>query len=243
MVTVLKLGGSVITEKDTPETVDQQSLGRAVSAISDADASELVLVHGGGSFGHHYAAQHGLSTTEGSHDAAAITEIHRAMGDLNETVVDRLQDQGVAAIPVRPLSVACRDDGLQFPLGQVQTMLGEGFVPVLHGDVVTTAGAGATVLSGDEIVVMVARTLDADRVGLCSTVPGVLDDDDSVIERIEGYDQVASVLGGSDATDVSGGMVGKVKQLLELDSPACVFDLDGLDAFLTDGTAGTVVDG
>jgi isopentenyl phosphate kinase len=243
MVTVLKLGGSVITEKDTPETVDRERLDRAVAAIAGTDPSGLVLVHGGGSFGHHHAARHGVSTTEGSHDAAAITEIHRAMGQLNATVVDALQDQGVAAIPVRPLSVACRDDGLQFPLGQVETMLGEGFVPVLHGDVVTTAGAGATVLSGDEIVVAAAQALGANRIGLCSTVPGVLDDDGSVIERIDDYDQVASVLGGSEATDVSGGMAGKIRQLLELDPPACVFDLDGLDAFLAEGTAGTVVDG
>jgi isopentenyl phosphate kinase len=243
MVTVLKLGGSVITEKDTPETVDRAGLDRAVTAIASADVSAIVVVHGGGSFGHHHAAEHGVSTTAGTRDATAITEIHRAMGELNGTVVDALQDEGVSAVPVRPLSVAWRNDGLQFPLQHVETMLGEGFVPVLHGDVVTTAGDGATVLSGDEIVVTVAQSLAADRVGLCSTVPGVLDDDGSVIERIEDYDQVASVLGGSDATDVSGGMAGKIRQLLELDSPASVFALDELDSFLASGTAGTVVDG
>jgi isopentenyl phosphate kinase len=243
MVTVLKLGGSVITEKDSPETVDHERLGRAVSAIAGADASGLVLVHGGGSFGHHHAAKHGVSTTAGTGDATAVTEIHRAMGDLNATVVDALHEEGVSAVPVRPLSVASRDGGLQFPLQQVASMLGEGFVPVLHGDVVTTVGEGGTVLSGDEIVVTVAATLDAARVGLCSTVPGVLDDDGSVVERIESYDQVASVLGGSDATDVSGGMAGKIRQLLELDAPASVFDLDGLEPFFASGKAGTVVDG
>jgi isopentenyl phosphate kinase len=104
-------------------------------------------------------------------------------------------------------------------------------------------GEGGAVLRGDEVVVTVAATLDAARVGLCSTVPGVLDDDGSVVERIESYDQVASVLGGSDATDVSGGMAGKIRQLLELDAPASVFDLDGLEPFFASGKAGTVVDG
>jgi isopentenyl phosphate kinase len=243
MVTVLKLGGSVITEKDTPETVDREGLNRAVAAIASADVSDLVVVHGGGSFGHHHAAAHGVSTTTGTRDVSAIIEIHRAMGELNAAVVDTLHDEGVSAVPVRPLSVACRNEGLQFPLQQVETMLGEGFVPVLHGDVVTTVGDGGTILSGDEIVVSVAKSLGADRVGLCSTVPGVLDDDGSVIERIEEYEQVASVLGGSDATDVSGGMAGKIRQLLQLDSPAAVFALDELDSFLATGTAGTVVDG
>ncbi|PSP45491.1 acetylglutamate kinase [Halobacteriales archaeon QH_6_66_25] len=215
MVTVLKLGGSAITEKDTPETVDREAIDRAsdavATALSGADLHSLVLVHGGGSFGHHHAARHGVSTTEGSRDVAALTGIHRAMGDLNRVVVDALQDRGVGALPVRPLSVAARQDDLAFPPDSVETMLAEGFVPVLHGDVVVDAGKGATILSGDEIVVALAGALGADRVGLCSTVPGVLDAEGTVIDEITAYEQVASALGDSDATDVTGGMAAKVR--------------------------------
>jgi isopentenyl phosphate kinase len=248
MVTVLKLGGSVITEKDAPETVDEAAIDRASDAIAAAlsngkGPTSLVLVHGGGSFGHHHAASHGVSTTEGTHDAAALTEIHRAMGELNTVVVDALQERGVAALPVRPLSVAARRNGLQLPLESVETMLSEEFVPVLHGDVVTDSGAGGTILSGDEIVVAVASGLGADRVGLCSTVPGVLDEDGDVIERITAYEQVASILGGSGATDVTGGMAGKVRRLLDLKAPAAIFDPPNLDRFLTGEPAGTTVDG
>lgn len=246
MVTVLKLGGSVVTEKDTPETVDQAALSRATTAIADreseTDDPSLVIVHGGGSFGHHNAAKHGVSRTSGTHDAVAITEIHRAMGELNTAVVEALQSRSVAALPVRPLSVAVRANGLTVPLQQVEAMLAEGFVPVLHGDVVTTRGAGATVLSGDDIVVALAESLGAQRVGLCSRVPGVLDENDDVIDRIESYEAVASVLGESEDTDVTGGMAGKIERLLDLDTPASVFDLDGLEAFLSAGSAGTVVD-
>jgi len=248
MVTVLKLGGSVLTDKDSPETVDRAALARAADAVARyvpqaADDRSLVLVHGGGSFGHHHADRHGVSTTDGTHEAAALTAIHRAMGELNAVLVDALQDRGLAALPVRPLSVACRTDALQFPLAQVETMLGEGFVPVLHGDVIADAGAGGTILSGDEIVVAVAESLDADRVGLCSTVPGVLDPDGEVIPEIQSYEQVADTLGDSEATDVTGGMEGKVGRLLALDTPASVFDLDGLGTFLETGTAGTVIRG
>ena len=41
MTVVLKLGGSVVTEKDVPETVDEEALGRAADAIAgviDVDA-------------------------------------------------------------------------------------------------------------------------------------------------------------------------------------------------------------
>lgn len=245
MTTVLKLGGSAITEKDEPETLDEDALSTAATVLAESvsTSDRLVVVHGGGSFGHHHAASHGVTETEGTHDADAVLDIHRAMGRLNEAVVDELSDSGLAAVPVRPLSTASRaEDGtLSLPAGQVETMLEEGFVPVIHGDVVAHAGEGATILSGDSIVVSLARSLAADRVGLCSTVPGVLDEDDTVIETIDSYEAVASLLGGSESTDVTGGMAGKVRRLLDLDAPASIFDLDALAEFLDDGTAGTVV--
>jgi len=240
MVTILKLGGSVITEKERPETLDGPSLDRAADAITGT-GRDLVVVHGGGSFGHHHAERHGVSTDAGTTDAGSAAEIHGAMTTLNRFVLERLQDRGIPALPVHPLSLAHRDGrgSLTLPAGGVETMLGEGFVPVLHGDVIPHEGEGVTVLSGDEIVADLAGTLDADRIGLCSAVPGVLDSGGEVIDRIEEYDAVADALGGGEATDVTGGMAGKVRTLLDLDTPAWVFDLDCLAAFLGGGSPGT----
>jgi isopentenyl phosphate kinase len=120
-------------------------------------------------------------------------------------------------------------------------MLGEGFVPVLHGDGVAHEGAGVTVLSGDEVVTSLSSSLSADSVGVCSSVPGVLDDDGEVIPRIRDYEAVAALLGGSDATDVTGGMAGKVRALLDLDAPAAVFGPESLEAFLAGEWPGTTV--
>ncbi|MFB6188705.1 MAG: acetylglutamate kinase, partial [Halapricum sp.] len=127
------------------------------------------------------------------------------------------------------------------PSGAVTTMLEEGFVPVAHGDVIAQRDAGATVLSGDEIVTLLARQLGADRVGLCSTVPGVLDADDAVIERISDFETVAAALGASDTTDVTGGMAAKVRALLDLETAASIFGPDDLGAFLAGGRPGTLV--
>ncbi|NHN58821.1 MULTISPECIES: isopentenyl phosphate kinase [Halorussus] len=247
--TVLKLGGSVITDKDRAEALDGPALDRAADAVADAlaggDISELVVVHGGGSFGHHRASEHGVSKTDGSDDAAAAVEIHGAMKTLNDFVLARLHDRDVPAVPVHPFSAARRDRDANLTLTteQVETMLGEGFVPVLHGDVVAHESEGVTILSGDEVVTAVADGIDADRVGFCSTVPGVLDDDEDVIPEIRSFDEVAEYLGGSDATDVTGGMAGKVRALLSLGAPATVFGPADLEAFLAGENPGTRIDG
>ena len=245
MTTVLKLGGSVVTEKDEPETVDDAALARAADAVADFEG-DLVVVHGGGSFGHHAAAERGVSAESGTRSAADARAIHDAMGRLNAAVLDALQGAGVEALPVRPLSLASRDaDGeLSLPTGSVATMLAEGFTPVLHGDGVVESGSGVTVTSGDDLVVALADGLaDVDRVGLCSTVPGVLDAEGEVVERIERFADVADALGGSDATDVTGGMAAKVEKLLALRAPAHVFGPDGLGVFLAGESPGTVVSG
>jgi isopentenyl phosphate kinase len=248
--TVVKLGGSVITRKEDPETVDDRRLEAVCETIAASRPSEtgdedgdLVLVHGAGSFGHHHADRHGVSRTAGTRDAAAIGDIHGAMTSLSAAVVGALQDAGVPAVPVRPFSAAARDEAgeLSYAATPVRRMLGEGLVPVLHGDVVVHAGEGATILSGDELVVTLARALDAERVGLCSGVPGVFDEDGGVRGRIDAFDEVAAALGGSDATDVTGGMAEKVRALLALEAPAAVFGVDDLGAFLAGEDPGTTI--
>lgn len=242
-LSVLKLGGSVITDKTEPETVAAERLAGLAATVAAHDGP-LVLVHGGGSFGHYHANEHGVSTSDGSRDPEAARDIHGAMQRLNDAVVGALADAGAPAVPVHPFSVATRhtDATLTLPTDAVAAMVEEGFVPVLHGDVVAHTGKGVTILSGDELVVALAGSLAADRVGLCSAVPGVLDTEGVVVDRVDTFAQVADALGGSEATDVTGGMAAKVRELLALDAPAYVFDAGGVGPFLAGESPGTRID-
>lgn len=245
MTVVLKLGGSVITEKDEPETVADEQLEALAATIGESGLSDIAVVHGAGSFGHHHADAHGVSDTDGTHDAEAVRDIAGTMERLNDAVVAALAEAGVPVVPVHPFAAGYRtaDGDLQFPTDQIGAMLAEGFVPVVHGDILTQVEKGATILSGDELVTTLASAFDADRVGLCSTVPGVFDESGDVVDVIESYDDVSAALGESEATDVTGGMAGKVRALLELESSAFVFGPGALDAFLAGEDAGTRIDG
>lgn len=243
MTVVLKLGGSVITDKGRERTLDDAAMDRVTTTVAGSAVDDLVLVLGGGSFGHPAADRHGLSTAAGTADAAAVAEVHAAMLELSGIVVDRLQGADVPAVALHPLSMGYRDgDRLTLDATAVCGLLGEGFVPVLHGDGVATAGAGVTILSGDEIVATLTTSLDADRVGMCTGVAGVLDAEGEVIDRIGDLEAVTDVIESPAGTDVTGGMGGKIRRLLDLDRPASVFGLDGLGAFLAGGNPGTTVD-
>lgn len=245
MTTVLKLGGSLITRKAQTETVDEERLETAAAAIGGAMIEDLVVVHGGGSFGHVHAEEHDVAIDTGTRDPAAIREIHAAMGRLNRRVLDALDAHDVPAVPVRPFSAGYRPavGDVWLATDQIEAMLAEDFVPVLHGDVFATVGEGASIVSGDELVVALARALETDAVGLCASVPGVLDAEGAVIPEIESFGDVGDSLEGAATTDVTGGMAGKVRALLDLAAPARIFDLDGLPAFLEGGEPGTLVRG
>ena len=217
---ILKIGGSVITEKGSISKAREAEIDRISNEIAsfkkDSD-SQLILVHGAGSFGHPHAMKYRLS--EGF-DASGLYLTHASVKLLNSKVLESLNNAGAHALPVHPLSSCLLDNGniIDFQTGQIKVMLEKGIIPVLHGDVVMDRIKGACVLSGDRIIPYLAVTLSASQIGAGSDVDGVLDGKDAAIKKITQYSFVdmKKNIKGSSSTDVTGGMLGKVSELLEL---------------------------
>jgi len=228
---VIKLGGSVLTDKSREKTLSE-SFGDVTDTIPE-DYSGTV-VHGAGSFGHPPAKRHSIS--EGSH--TGVLETHRAIKDLNRKVIDRLRDNNLKALPVHPLSFASIQDGdLDLRLSQLEAMVQEGFTPVIHGDGVITPQKGFKALSGDDILLEIASRYDV-RAGFCSSGP-VLDSDGNIIEKVSSIEGFPDL--GTDGTDVTGGMKAKIRKILESGTEARIFGPKDLETFLNGGDPGTRV--
>jgi isopentenyl phosphate kinase len=94
-------------------------------------------------------------------------------------------------------------------------MLALGMVPVIHGDVVMDRSRGACIVSGDQLVRCLAEPLSMRRVGLATDVPGVLAGG-AVVPVITPVTFPTLQIGSSTHTDVTGGMRGKITELLGL---------------------------
>ncbi len=214
---VLKIGGSVITEKgsDTPEQARMDVIERISHEIAEFK-SGLILVHGAGSFGHPQALKYRLNE---EFNAQGVYLTHASVKKLNSIVVEALNNAGVHALPVHPLNSCLFENGelVYFQLEQIKVMLERGITPVLHGDVVLDRVKGAVVMSGDRIVPYLALALNASRIGAGSDVDGVLDESGNVIKKITplSFTGIKKHIKGSRAADVTGGMLGKVSELLE----------------------------
>ncbi|MCL7474651.1 MAG: isopentenyl phosphate kinase [Methanosarcinales archaeon] len=248
---VLKIGGSIITDKSSavpkaiPGTIER--IAREVAATG-AD-NPLILVHGAGSFGHPLARQFKLIE---QFDTKGLIETHRSVKTLNAMVMDAFVSAGVPAVPVHPLSCTMLREGRisDMQTAPLREMLNRGLVPVLHGDVAMDSVRGADILSGDQIVPYIAREMGAGLIGIGSNINGVLDSEEKNIPEVTPatFDGIRKYIGGSSHTDVTGGMLGKVQELVELADKSGIssriFDASAtgsITGFLQGETMGTLI--
>jgi isopentenyl phosphate kinase len=225
MLLLLKLGGSLITDKLKVAHARLAVLERLAGEIGRARASmpqtSMVLGHGSGSFGHVVAARYGTSqgarTVEEWHGFA---EVSAAASRLNRIVLDAFLSSGLPAISLQPSASAQCDDGklVRLSLQPLHAALDAGLMPVVYGDVAFDRTRGATIISTEMIMSYLAAELRPDWILLAGEAPGVIDASGSVIPLItrQNIATVQPALSGSHGTDVTGGMLGKVLAMLEL---------------------------
>jgi isopentenyl phosphate kinase len=212
---ILKLGGSVITDKSGACAIDHARLRTIAADIVMCRDRSLLLIHGAGSCGHPQAKYHHLDRGMSPGETKGVYETHAAVRLLNAAVVEALRSKGVEAIGIPPLGMGVTEGGrlASFAHEPLARMLEAGIVPVLHGDVMMDRIQGASILSGDQLVVYLALALNIRRVGLATDVPGVLWNG-TVISCLHPEDAVN--VSSSRHADVTGGMEGKVTELCTL---------------------------
>jgi isopentenyl phosphate kinase len=223
--TVLKLGGSVITDKEKPATTNLEAIERLADEIAQANVPHLILVHGGGSFGHPIAKRYNL--TEGydsPEQVVGFSETHQAMTQLNSLVMEALISHNVNAVVVQPSSCVVTKAGRIQSMEQkpLKRMLKMGLVPVLYGDAVLDSQKGFAILSGDQLVSSLATNLGASHIIIGGDVDGLYTADPKANKSARLIRQVTLEelkaqkhdIEGSRATDVTGGMLGKMRELV-----------------------------
>ena len=166
---VIKLGGGLITDKAQLKTIRANYLRTACEVIAKIldDGHRVILVHGGGSFGHIEAKKWKLAS---GYDAEiiegqrlAIKKVKKDMAELNRHVLSHLQDVGVQGVS-HPASLWASGLGADFKgdLSRFQ-IRGKNIIQVTHGDLVDVDDERKFgVLSGDDLMVR-----------LCSEIPDI----------------------------------------------------------------------
>lgn len=226
---VVKLGGSVITYKGGRPRVRSTVVHRLAHELAAA-SDDLVIVHGGGSFGHPEAATWGLhgegagAKIPKARLARGARRVNEAMSRLNDQVLAALRKAGLEPKALPGGVVAELRDGklTSFDVTPFRSAFVDRLVPVTYGDAALDSKRGHAIVSGDALAFALAKRLRprrvvfvTDRDGLYSAPPG--ERGASLAKRLGPRELSAlGATGGDGRHDVTGGMAGKVKAIARI---------------------------
>jgi len=176
---VVKLGGSVITDKSRRFSLNAEAIRRVGRELAEAlkeSGIDLILVHGGGSYAHPVAKDYSIA--EGFTDERSLegfVKTSKAVRMLSLDVVSNLIDGGLKTISVPASSIFITRSGRisSCNLEPIFSALRIRVVPITSGDVVFDRDRGFAVLSGDEISSYLAVRLRAKRLIFAMDVDGI----------------------------------------------------------------------
>jgi isopentenyl phosphate kinase len=238
-ITVLKLGGSVITNrKDEHPRLRSRLLSRIAREIAEGwrpREFRLIIIHGAGSFGHPIVRRTGID--RGLHDGSqrvAMGETQRLQSRLNAEVVHHLLRAGLPAFPYQPSASAVMEAGqlVSLDTDALEGLIGNGIVPVLNGVPAYDRIQGCSILSGDQIAGFLYSRLGAERILHGTNVKGIFNSDPSQDPEARFFPEIKlgpstglpEGVAGSSVTDVTGGMRKKLEEMQNVRAKGRVFD-------------------
>lgn len=227
-ITLVKIGGSLITDKHKPFSVKWKALKTICAEVKKSQAlgKWLVVGHGAGSFAHvpakKYQTHKGIVNQQSYRGIAEVADV---AAQLNRIVVKCLLEAKVNAVSVSPLSMMTANNHRLASLDStsVELLLRQGLLPVLYGDQIMDEVVGCTIFSTEKVLGYLGLHLKkqgyaVERVIHCGQTNGVYDEDGNTIPLIttQSFSSYKKALGGSSGTDVTGGMIHKVEETLAL---------------------------
>jgi isopentenyl phosphate kinase len=239
-ITLVKLGGSLITDKRVEASyradLMEQIAAQLSAVIAERPEMPMIIGHGSGSFGHFAAHRYGTITGVYSREQwRGFAEVAAAAAELNYLVAKTLRGAGIPVWRIQPsASMICRDGMIvHMALEPLQAAIQQGIIPLVYGDVAIDTVRGGTIASTETIFTYLVQQLPVTQVLLLGEVSGVYDATGKVIAEItrKNFNSIQSFIGGSSGTDVTGGMLTKVSDMLALTE-----QFPGLKVRILDGT-------
>src|SRR2546421_5094349 len=226
-ITLVKLGGSIITEKSQPYTPRIDKIKRLVKELKTAE-SPLLLDHGTGSYGHTSATIYGGK--KGYLSKLGIAKVCNDVMRINNILMAILIEEDLPAVALHPMSMVLAEGGnVKHHLFEViEEVLTQGLMPVIHGDVIWDLTWKSTILSGEALFTsigtyLIGKHFYVDKIIYVGKTNGFLDSQGETVSIINKGNWTDIYQGASYnvENDVTGGMKHKIEQALLMAQKGC----------------------
>ena len=84
---LIKLGGSIITNKKKPLSPRKKTIENIAKNLKKIE-EPLIMVHGGGSYGHYWSVKYDMHTQPRKYDTRGVSIVKNSMIELNKIILD-----------------------------------------------------------------------------------------------------------------------------------------------------------
>lgn len=163
-IIILKLGGGLLTDKNKPFSLREDVIESTIQQIIDS-GKKIILIHGGGSFGHPLAKKYDISNGLNisiENQVLGLAETHRAMNKFNSVIVNKFIEKNSPALSIQASSIFVRKSNINvlYSIQPIEMCLNLDMIPILYGDIIFDTQNSFSILSGDDIALEICRNLN-----------------------------------------------------------------------------------
>ncbi len=230
-VIVLKIGGSVITQKHREGTFIRRTLlARIATEIQETLKKNPhirpIIIHGAGAGGHQLAKKYRLTEDLGNDPerwyGAFLTR--QANQLLNLEIFKIFSRANLRIVPIHTASIITQRQKriASCSFESINQALTHNCIPLLYGELVFDETLGMSILSGDTSAFILAEKYQAERVLFASDIDGIFNKDphknkDAKLIQVTTLKELLEnknvSLSGSHSVDVTGGLANKIAGL------------------------------
>ena len=174
---VIKLGGSVITFKEKPLTPNYQAIDKIANIIKELKKTyKIIIVHGGGSFGHYWSVKYDMHTMPSAYSDEGIAKVRESMIKLNSIIVEKFITLDIKPFSIQASTFVFNNLPCTNRIFSIADMIKDNdLTPITYGDVIYTSNGNFSILSGDSLMKIISRVLKPKVSIFTTNVDGIYD--------------------------------------------------------------------
>ena len=206
---LIKLGGSIITNKEKPLSARKKTIDNLAKSLKKIQ-EPIVIVHGGGSYGHYWSVKYDMHTKEKKYDLRGVAIVKNSMIELNKIILDSFLKNKLKPYCLPPTDFMAGNKPITKKVREIEKISKSGLIPVTFGDALWYGQNKTFILSGDKIMTHIAKILKPKLCIFALNEDGVYSDLKSkeLIHELKGERPLIS----ENKMDVTGGMTRKIEE-------------------------------
>lgn len=222
---LIKLGGSIITNKEKPLSPRKKTIENIAKYLKKID-EPIIIVHGGGSFGHYWSVKYDMHTKPMKYDTHGVSVVKNSMIELNKIILDVFLKNKLNPYCLPPTDFMSRGNPITHKVKEIKKIANTGLIPITFGDALWHSNKKTYILSGDKIMTYLSKILKPRLSIFVLNEDGLYSDLKSkklILELKEENPIIAK-----NNMDVTGGMTRKVEEATKISKM-------GMDVFFVNG--------